>query len=488
MLRDRRLWLAIGAGAALILLRSFVFVWYEQNFDSDQAIVGLMAKHLSEFRAFPLFFYGQHYMLGVEAWMAAPFFWLGGPTVTMLRLPLLLVNVAVALLLIKLLTDSGAPAGLALVATLPIAAGGPVASAQLLLALGASVEPLLYVIVLWMLRNRPVPFGAFLSMASIHREFTLSAVPAIALLQWLELREIRWRSLLKSTAAFAFVWIVIDQLKRHVSIAGPGSDLAGGGSLALQAEHLGQVLSFNPGLYLARLRLLLTQGLPDLFGARPLPLFTDGIWGDGNAGSWLGGATLVAALALCVARLPWIARRGSIRRVQFPIFLGLVSVQALAAYGLHGGAELEFRTELNYVLLVLLMPVALFGAYFLLEKEPGFRRAGVVLVSAWAFSMLVDSASLARQYIVSPPPSPHRTVADYLSSHDIRYGWGSYWDSYRVTFLSRERVLVASEDVVRITAYQAIVEQNQAIAVQLVRLPCTEGTRVAEWCVVPFHP
>jgi hypothetical protein len=102
--------------------------------------------------------------------------------------------------------------------------------------------------------------------------------------------------------------------------------------------------------------------------------------------------------------------------------------------------------------------------------------------------MLVDNASLARQYIVSPPPSPHRTVADYLSSHDVRYGWGSYWDSYRVTFLSRERIIVASEDVVRITAYQTIVEQNQPSAIRLVRLPCTDGTRVAEWCVVPFHP
>ena len=35
----------------------------EQSFfDSDQAIVGLMAKHLSELRAFPVFFYGQTYM------------------------------------------------------------------------------------------------------------------------------------------------------------------------------------------------------------------------------------------------------------------------------------------------------------------------------------------------------------------------------------------------------------------------------------------
>ena len=43
-------------------------------FDSDQAIFGLMAKHLSELRALPVFMYGQNYILGVEAWMAAPLF------------------------------------------------------------------------------------------------------------------------------------------------------------------------------------------------------------------------------------------------------------------------------------------------------------------------------------------------------------------------------------------------------------------------------
>jgi hypothetical protein len=60
---NRDLWLTGAAVTALVLFRGFVFLWFEQNFDSDQAIVGLMAKHLSEFRAVPLFFYGQNYML-----------------------------------------------------------------------------------------------------------------------------------------------------------------------------------------------------------------------------------------------------------------------------------------------------------------------------------------------------------------------------------------------------------------------------------------
>ena len=57
---------------ALVVLRALVYLLFEQvAFDSDQAINGLMAKHLSQGRAFPLFFYGQTYMLAVEAWVAA---------------------------------------------------------------------------------------------------------------------------------------------------------------------------------------------------------------------------------------------------------------------------------------------------------------------------------------------------------------------------------------------------------------------------------
>jgi hypothetical protein len=57
-----------------------------------------MAKHLSELRAIPVFMYGQSYILAVEAWMAAPLFVLFGVSATVLKLPLLCVNLAVVLL------------------------------------------------------------------------------------------------------------------------------------------------------------------------------------------------------------------------------------------------------------------------------------------------------------------------------------------------------------------------------------------------------
>jgi hypothetical protein len=283
--------------------------------------------------------------------------------------------------------------------------------------------------------------------------------------------------------------MAIDQLKRHVNIAGPGADHSAeaNGSLAMEAAQVWQLVSFHPAVYIARLHLLLTQGLPDLFGARPLPLIAGGIWGDASVGSWLAGGALAAAMLLCAAGLLWIVLKGKARGVRFQVFLSLVSVQGLAAYGLHGGT-IEARTNLNYLLLALFLPVALFGAYFQLETKAGYRRAAVLLIVAWMLPTLADSARVAREYIVRPPASLHRMLADYLTKHRIKYAWAGYWDSYRVTFLSRERVIVASTDIVRVPGYQMRVELNRLNAARIVRVPCDSGTHVAEWCVIdPFQ-
>ena len=86
--------LVFACAAALVLLRSAIFVFFDSVFDSDQAVVGLMAKHLSEGRALPVFKYGQDYQL------AAPLLWLFGPSLLALKLPVLLMNIALAMLLI----------------------------------------------------------------------------------------------------------------------------------------------------------------------------------------------------------------------------------------------------------------------------------------------------------------------------------------------------------------------------------------------------
>src|SRR6476619_280610 len=135
--------LAAAVVVLAVLFRSaFLIIWPLVAFDSDQAVTGLMAKHLSELRAFPVFYYGQNYMLAVEAWLAAPVFVVGGVSVTALRLPLLAINVAIALLLLRgFVRDTALRPALAVVPALLFALAAPGVTARLLDANGGNVEP-----------------------------------------------------------------------------------------------------------------------------------------------------------------------------------------------------------------------------------------------------------------------------------------------------------------------------------------------------------
>src|ERR1700704_1569170 len=169
--------------AAVIVARSAVFIfWGQSYFDADQAVIGLMGKHLSELRAFPLFLYGQNYILAVEAWMAALSFLLFGVSVAALKLPLLAVNLAVAFLLLRLLErEAGLTPSLAGVATLFFVLPPPGTAAMLVEASGVNIEPFLYVLLIWLTRRRPGWCGAIFAIGFMQREFTLYALIGLAL-------------------------------------------------------------------------------------------------------------------------------------------------------------------------------------------------------------------------------------------------------------------------------------------------------------------
>lgn len=133
-----------------------------------------MAKHLAEGRAWPVFMYGQSYILAIEAWLAAPLFLIFGVSVAALKLRLLVANVAVALLLLHLLEDAVAlTPQAATTASLFFVLPSPATTAQLLEANGGSVETFLYVLLLWLTRARPVWCGLVLGVGILQRAFTV---------------------------------------------------------------------------------------------------------------------------------------------------------------------------------------------------------------------------------------------------------------------------------------------------------------------------
>ncbi|MEZ5289054.1 MAG: hypothetical protein R2712_30480 [Vicinamibacterales bacterium] len=177
-------WSAALLLMAVVLVRAFPFVWWAAtHFDSDQAIVGLMAKHISEGRAFPLYYYGQNYMLAVEAYLAAPVMLVAGPTVTALKTPLVAVNLAVVVLLLRVLVhEARLHSGVAAIAVLPLAMPAAGVAARVTEANGGNVEPWLYVLLAWVLRRRPWMLGVLLGVGVLHREFTAYGAAALLLM------------------------------------------------------------------------------------------------------------------------------------------------------------------------------------------------------------------------------------------------------------------------------------------------------------------
>lgn len=69
------LFIVLGAWLRLDFMRAASFA-----IDADEAIVGLMARHIVEGREIPIFYYGQHYMGSLEALMVAGLFGIFGPS------------------------------------------------------------------------------------------------------------------------------------------------------------------------------------------------------------------------------------------------------------------------------------------------------------------------------------------------------------------------------------------------------------------------
>jgi len=474
---------AVSLAVALVILRSAIPLVTERSLDSDQAVVGLMAKHASEFRNFPLFFYGQNYMLGVQAWLAAPFFWIGGPTALMLRLPLLLINAGVVWGLIAVFQRLGLRPAMGLVAVLPLAMTTPIMSDALLRPLGAAVEPFAWVLILWVLRRRPWWFGLVFCIGTLHREFVVYAAPAWVVAQWYEGRWWTIRDLAKALSTFAVVWLVIDILKRSINLYGPAGGEFAAESLLMQSQQIAMWLSLDA--YGDRVWHLLSSGVPDMFGARSYRLASyHGMFSALSTGSLMAGAALALALLIAGIRVFSRSAESSSRAAgAFAWYLGIIGLLAIAGYGLNGGLDVAATPVIRYALFVLFIPVALLGAFLQRERHPVFRAVVVSLVCVWAASTSVDAVRVATEYVQSPPDNPHRELADYLVRHDIHYARGLYWDAYIVTFLARERVIVSSIEQVRISAYGAQVEAHGAEVVNLVREPCGGQRRVAAWCL-----
>ena len=474
---------AIAAAILLVVFRTFVFAWWEQAaFNSDHAIVGLMAKHLAEGRAFPLFFYGQSYMLGVEAWLAAPIFLVAGPSVLGLELPLVALNVLVASLLIVLLRrELNLGATCALAASMVFVLAPPATALPLVEANGGSVETFLYILLLWMLRARPALFGITLGFGFLHREFTIYGLLALAVLRLASGRPLSRESFRRAAIAaawFCATWGGVQLLKVWSSPFGPGTSVASAG---LPRTNLGELLRrscWSPGALAPRFLALWNSHLDVLYGTGPHSLGFLGVRSR-MAGQGFPGLSLAMQTALVVATARIAVRRVrgrvAMKEVGFAAYLLLVGVASMAVYWTIACEPISHNT-IRYDMLGLLAVVGFAAAFFRLEQGVAWRRAALVAVAMWAAVSGFSHARLLEEYLLHPPPNDAREAAKVLLADGVTHARANYWVAYRLTFLTGERLVVASEGPVRIRQYQ---DAKGVPETYVTEYACEGGTRLA---------
>lgn len=465
----------------LVLGRSAVFILVpESYFDSDQAVVGLMAKHLAELRAFPVFLYGGTYMLGVEAWLAAPLFAVFGVSATALKLPLLAMNVVIAGLLVRTFErEMGLRPETAALAVLPFVLPPVGMAAAFLDSSGGNVEPYLYVLLIWVTRHRPILCGLVFGIGFLNREFTVYGLVALACVEALDgtlftrAGAARAGRLLGVAGA---VWVAVQGLKHLSSASGPGTSVADTFTTSNNLLELAARSCVSPVTAFGGMGRLFSLHWPAILGTAPYPLSAFSIESrvtQGFAGtSWLP----LFIVFLSVAGIA-LGRRSTPQGGQPPRFaqyLVLVGLFSIGGYVFGRCGEVNFFT-MRYELLSFLGLIGLAG-WFLRSPAPGvLRGAWGVAFAAWIVILAVPHVRLIVEYSRDRPIPAKQELIRALDAAGIRYGKADYWLAYYIDFLTNERIVFAADAPQRILLYNKIVADHAGEAVRLSRRPCDGG-------------
>jgi hypothetical protein len=414
--------------------------------------------------------------------------------VAALELPLLAVNVAIALLLFLGFTeDAGLEPAPAAFATLFFVLAAPITSAHYLTANGGNVEPCLYVLLLWRLRTRPIWFGLVLGVGFLNREFTIYGALALIILEALRrtlfTREAVHRYAVGFAAA-AGVWVAVLALRHYSSAAGPGTSTADLAA-ALPANNIVQVverLCLEPRAIASGVGQLFTVHWPELFGLEPQPLTDFGI--ESTVRQGLSGAAwlLVPVFGIALVRLltlqgtsnrahrsSTIGHRSSV--TDFNAYLMTVALLSIAGYLIGRCGLIGFHT-MRYELLSPLGAAGLAAAYLRDERTRAIAAVWAACAAAVFALSLTAHAKLIAEYLRNPPVPLKQDLIRALEARGVRYAYSDYWTAYYVTFLTQERIIVASDAIVKVRTHNRLVDAHRAEAIRISRNPCPGGQQL----------
>ena len=340
-------------------------------------------------------------------------------------------------------------------------------------AAGVNLEPFLYVLLIWMTRNRPGWCGLIVGIGFLQRELTIYAPVALLVIGAANGALFRREGLRRVFAAARVaveVWLVVAVVKTVSSAAGPGTTIADVPA-SNNVRNLLDRICVDPGAAFGGIGSLFTGLLAQLFGVKVQPLVEvaiDSRVSQGLPGAWVV-LTAAAGIALVRIAISIVAARGVPRSQYFPAYLTLVGGISAVAFvaGRCGTAG-----TVGYVLLCIFAAIGLAAWYLQVESNARLRTMWIGLVAGWALVAAVGHARLWAEYVRNPPNGYKRLLITELENRGVRYGITDYWNAYYISFLTNERIIMRSTGFDRIREYDRIVEEHKEEAVEVLRMPC----------------
>lgn len=438
---DRRhasLWALASVLVVCLILRLLLLVGNVFPFDSDEAIIGLMARHILLGEQ-PVFFYGQSYMGSLDAWLVAALFALFGPSVLLIRIVqvlLFLVHVSLTFVLAERWSGSRRVAvlGALLMAIPPV-----LITLYTTVSLGGYGEVLilgdLVLLLGWKLaEDRAAHLGWWVGLGLVTGLgfwvlglTIVYAIPVALLLVW-RYRIRGWRAYVAGLLGFVLgsgVWWLYNFNHSWSGLRALFDPVA-------EQSALAPVLPFG-----ARVLGLLLIGLPGLLGIR-LP--------------WLPGGLpvyVVPGIVAVYGVLAWFAiqqarrrRWGGAYRLLWGVVLCLLGLLILSRFG---------SDPTGRYLLPLYTPLCIFGAAGLDALGKRWRWApfaGLAVVIVMHLAGTVYAATGPQGLTAQFDPrlqygnAHDEELIAFLEENRGTRGYTHYWIAFKVAFLSDEKVIL----------------------------------------------
>jgi Dolichyl-phosphate-mannose-protein mannosyltransferase len=425
--------LAASAAVDALVLALGKIAW-----TSDQAVVGLMARHILKNGEHPVFYWGSGYAGTIEPHLLAGVFALLGPTLFAYRLGMVLFLLAgVALTTAaarRMFGDSCA------LFTLAVLAVPPFAFLSKGLTSDGAYDALFFLttLILWtafeaerrLAQGRPA-VALFATMGlSAGLGFWLDpliAIPAVAVLLWFSaVRRAVFRRPRELCAFIAGLAAGVAPVLVHFLRHG-GTDVADAGRFVFP-------LTFDS--WLSQARLLWSRGIPIWMGGREIYHSADSFPGAGLI------AILIFLVPAAAAGIT-VARRRPEARALALLLAALACAFVLLPF--HRGVP---WLEVRYLF-------ALTGAQALLlgwSLASLFGRSRRLAAVALAAALAWNAASIARapktdSVAYKPDHGSVAALTASLEAAGIHSVYSSYWIAYRLDFESGEKIIAAQDPV-----------------------------------------